>query len=76
MYPPSPHNKTVVAMKKFFHKERMALFHGSIMFAPHMKRGRFRANERLYCPGGMGYFACKDRFEETARCHSTALVME
>jgi hypothetical protein len=64
------------AMKEFFHKERMALFFGSTLFAPHVKRSRFRANERLYCPGGRGYFACRDRFEEVARTSSSILKKE
>jgi hypothetical protein len=63
-------------MKEFFHREKMALFCGSALFAPHAKRGRFRANERLYRPGGMGYFVCKDRFEEAARLNSVSLMRD
>ena len=54
----------------------MALFFGTTLFAPYLKRSRFRANERLYRPGGQGYLACKNRFEEVARKSSTHGMME
>jgi hypothetical protein len=65
-----------MSMRQFFHKERMALFFGTTLFAPYLKRSRFRANERLYRPGGQGYLACKNRFEEVARKSSTHGMME
>jgi hypothetical protein len=76
IYPPAKHTRSVKAMKDFFHKERMALLCGSALFLPHMKRSKFRANERLYRPGGLGYITCKNRFEEIARMTSTDLMEE
>eukprot|EP00957_Ditylum_brightwellii_P127959 9758874-Ditylum_brightwellii.AAC.1 len=54
-------------MRQFFHQERMKLLRGSVLLIPHLTRARWRALERLYQPGGSGYFGCKERFEETVR---------
>ncbi|KAL3785107.1 hypothetical protein HJC23_006156 [Cyclotella cryptica] len=70
VYPPAGHATSVKSMRQYFHQERMALVRGAILFLPHVKRSKFRANERLYCPGGSGYYVCKDRFEDAARKHS------
>jgi len=45
----------------------------AVLFVPHRRRAQWRANERMYSPGGRGYFVCKDRFEETARRTSMSL---
>jgi len=66
-YPPPQYSKSIQVMRQFFHRERMTLLRGSILFIPHVTRARWRALERLYQPGGSGYFACKDRFEESVR---------
>ena len=66
IYPPVPHRKSISSMKRFFHRERMALFYGLALLLPHVKRSKYRANERLYRPGGIGYLLCKERFEEAA----------
>jgi len=70
VYPPAPHAKSVTSMRHYFHQERMALFRGTVLFIPHVKKSKFRANERLYRPGGSGYHVCKDRFEEAVRKNS------
>mmetsp|Transcript_1728 Transcript_1728/g.3692 ORF Transcript_1728/g.3692 Transcript_1728/m.3692 type:complete len:458 (-) Transcript_1728:90-1463(-) len=74
IYPPQMYQRSVKTMRRFFHEERMALLRGAVMFMPHCKRARWRANERLYRPGGWGYVVCKERFEESARRTSISLV--
>lgn len=66
-YPPPAYQRSIKTMRLFFHRERMALLRGAVLFMPHCKRARWRANERLYEPGGSGYAACKERFEEVVR---------
>jgi hypothetical protein len=75
-YPPPAYQRSITAMRNFFHRERMKLLRGSILFMPHFKRARRRANERLYKPGGWGYMVCKERFEESVRRTSIALMSE
>ena len=70
VYPPAPHATSVTSMRRYFHQERMALLRGTVLFVPHVKKSKFRANERLYRPGGSGYHVCKDRFEELVRTNS------
>ena len=72
-YPPMIHRNSIKAMRQFFHKERMNLFIGAVLFMPHFQRARNRANERLFRPGGLGYVECKNRFEETVRRTSITL---
>lgn len=67
VYPPAPHSGSVKSMRQYFHQERMALLRGMVLLVPHVKRSKFRANERLYRPGGSGYYVCRNRFEEAAR---------
>ncbi|KAL7517305.1 hypothetical protein ACHAWX_002239 [Stephanocyclus meneghinianus] len=67
VYPPAPHSGSVKSMRQYFHQERMALLRGMVLLVPHVKRSKFRANERLYRPGGSGYYVCWNRFEEAAR---------
>ena len=52
----------------------MVLLRGTVLFLPHFERARWRANERLYRPGGWGYWACKERFEEITRRDSITLM--
>ena len=75
-YPPPMYQRSVKAMRQFFHQERMTLLRGAVLFMPHRKRARWRANERLYSPGGFGYLVCKDRFEETVRRTSITLMSD
>ncbi|KAL7538417.1 hypothetical protein ACHAXR_009314 [Thalassiosira sp. AJA248-18] len=76
MYPPPAYQRSIKTMRLFFHKERMALLRGAVLFMPHCKRARLRANERLYRPGGWGYEVCKERFEESARRTSITLMSD
>ncbi|KAK1735103.1 hypothetical protein QTG54_014169 [Skeletonema marinoi] len=66
-YPPPQYQMSIKMMRHFFHQERMKIFRGSVLLIPHLTRARWRALERLYQPGGSGYFGCKERFEETVR---------
>ena len=66
-YPPPPYQKNIKLMREFFHNERMALLRGTVLLMPHVTRARSRALERLYQPGGLGYFEAKANFEEIAR---------
>jgi hypothetical protein len=66
-YPPPPYQRSIKLMRQYFHDERMRLLRGTILFMPHVTRARWRALERLYKPGGSGYFECKGRFEESVR---------
>ncbi len=74
-YPPPQYSKSIKLMRQFFHQERMTLLRGTVLFMPHVTRARWRALERLYQPGGSGYFECKDRFEETVRRTSITIDM-
>ncbi len=62
-----------LAMRYFFHRERMSLLRGVAHFVPILERARKRANERLYRPGGRGYEVCRVRFEKEARRTSVTL---
>mmetsp|Transcript_24455 Transcript_24455/g.42831 ORF Transcript_24455/g.42831 Transcript_24455/m.42831 type:complete len:485 (+) Transcript_24455:165-1619(+) len=73
-YPPPMYLRSITTMRQFFHRERMALLSGAVLFMPHWKRARRRANERLYRPGGWGYMVCKERFEDSARRSSISLM--
>ena len=72
-YPPMIHRNSIKSMRQFFHKERMNLFFGVVLLNPSIKRARWRANERLYRPGGLGYVETKERFEENVRRTSITL---
>ena len=72
-YPPMIHRHSIKAMREFFHKERMNLFFGVVLLNPSIKRARWRANERLYRSGGLGYVETKERFEENVRRTSITL---
>lgn len=75
-YPPPEYQRSIKTMRRFFHQERMALLRGAVLFMPHCKRARWRANERLYQPGGWGYEVCKERFEESVRRTSITLLSD
>ena len=68
--PPREHQESVQKMRRFFHAERMTLLTGLILFVPHVRRARLRANCRLYRPGGSGYVASKHRFERMQEIES------
>lgn len=66
-YPPREFQRNIKTLRQYFHEERMSLLRGTVLFMPHFKRARWRANERLYRPGGIGYMICKERFEDVVR---------
>ena len=66
VHPPPRYLQNIQTIREFYHEERMKLVRGMILFMPHYNRARIRANERLYEPGGSGYYECKRRFEEVA----------
>jgi Leucine-rich repeat (LRR) protein len=78
-YPPAhefPNGRGVVSLRRYFLEERMALLRGAVHLVPHLRRARWRAVERLYRPGGLGFLVCKERFEETERRISISMVAD